>query len=191
MDYNIVVKLIFHYGLLAILVNRLDKFLRTKAHTKPSWDLIHSITPLNWGDYYLVPDYFLIINTLLFIPELKYFDQYMLEDVGNVFISLHWIRFFAVFLTAMPSPTPLGSRHVGFSTTDHDLILSGHNIQSLMTTLIIGQVSSSNWIIFFSWICAIGNMLGAILTRHHYTIDVYLTVIIVYLTYNQYLVPID
>jgi hypothetical protein len=190
MYYELGLKIIINSFFIAFIVSRSDKFLKPKAHNKPSWDVLHSITPEKWGDYYLIPDVFVFANTFLFMGELHQFDKYMLNDVTNVFISLHWIRVIAIFLTVMPSPTR-GGRAYGFSTSEHDLILSGHNIQSLLTTLIITQVTQSNLVLSMSWFCAIGNMLSAILNRHHYTIDVYLTIIIVYLTHQQYLVPID
>ncbi len=190
MYYELGIKIIVNYMAIAFIIARGDKFLKPRAHNKPSWDVFHSITPEKWGNYYLIPDYFLVANTLLFIGELKDFDKYMLNDTANVFISLHWIRVIAIFLTAMPSPAKM-DRAYGFSTSAHDLILSGHNIQSLLTTLVINQVSQSYLVLIISWSCAIGNIFSAILNRHHYTIDVYLTIIIVYLTHKLYLVPID
>uniref|UniRef100_A0A6C0E7S5 Sphingomyelin synthase-like domain-containing protein n=1 Tax=viral metagenome TaxID=1070528 RepID=A0A6C0E7S5_9ZZZZ len=188
--YEIGLKILINYAIIVYIITKGDKFLKPRAHNNPSWDILHNITPERWGDYYLIPDLFLITNTLLFIPELYNFDKYMLNSAANVFISLHWIRVIAIFLTAMPSPAK-NDRAYGFSTSAHDLILSGHNIQSLLTTLIITQVTQSSLILYTSWLCAIGNIFSAILNRHHYTIDVYLTIIVVYLTHQQYLVPID
>jgi len=181
MYYQVGIKLILNYALLGFLIKKIDKFLKTKAPEKPLWDIIHSITPEDWSKYHLLPDYFVIANTLLFLPELVDFDLGMINYVGNVYLYLHWLVFIGSFLTAISCP----------AKTEHLSCLSGHTIQTLLTTLIINQISRSDGVIVLSWVCTVGTIISAILTRNHYTIDIYSTIIIVYLSYQQYLNPID
>jgi hypothetical protein len=150
-------------------------------------DVFHNVFGTDVTKLNYVGDIFVGIEALLLASLLWYkrIDAELAKKVGLIALCLFLIRYFIQRLTNCRANVNV--QRPLLSSSDRWYILSGHTIAaSLMAYLIIQAPNVPGLAKGLAGLLAVGTVTASIITREHYTVDIILTFIIVYLAVKVY-----
>jgi hypothetical protein len=145
--------------------------------SKPLQDVMHDILP-DWSRYVHVRD---LVLPLFFIPILFIESkQSFLFDLWNYFLIIVTLKAITIFFTFLPPSNPDCHTKKYINHCYHQ-IFSGHN--SLVFLLYLLYIKHSTWFTYNVVLIApvIVYSILILMTRAHYTVDILISYIIVFL----------
>lgn len=180
---------ILHFITTFYQINRAK--INKSMNLKPLRDIIHEHSP-NLSDLK-----YRNLDSLFIIFLIPYFNRGSTNAIIHFFKALSvivLIRTISSSITDMPSSNPNCKYYTNFSsiysyTLGHcfDKIFSGHTAATLLLILSANKYNliSDSYLIYWILIQIIYVYFGLICTRHHYSVDVFLSYIITPLIYNS------
>lgn len=177
-----IVLLIIIIGLSSYVTDELGIwFYERRENENKVFDLIHEFTP----DFH---EYGGIVNLipLLFLGTFLFTKGNLIWEFAEKFLLLIFIRSLTIFLTILPKHENCLKRFE-WSTClvgqCYDKIFSGHTCLTVLAALLLhrgGYIPTWLGILFVTL-----ETLFILLTRSHYTIDVFFAMVITYLVYDK------
>jgi hypothetical protein len=156
-------------------------FYELQMNENKVFDLIHEFTP----DFH---EYEGIVNLIpiLFLGTFLFTKGNLVWEFAEKFLVLIFIRSLTIFLTILPKHENCSKRFewsTCFVGQCYDKIFSGHTCLTLLAALLLNRGGYiPPWLgilfVFLETICIL-------LTRSHYSIDVFFAMIITYLVYDK------
>lgn len=180
---------ILHFITTFYQINRAK--INKSMNLKPLRDIIHEHSP-NLSDLK-----YRNLDSLFIIFLIPYFNRGSSNAIIHFFKTLSvivLIRTISSSITDMPSSNPNCKYYTNFNsiysyTLGHcfDKIFSGHTAATLLLILSANKYNliSDSYLIYWILIQIIYVYFGLICTRHHYSVDVFLSYIITPLIYNS------
>lgn len=177
----VLIYLVLNRNALIRLETESEIFYNSKTNKNKVYDICHEYFPHIPGFEYASD-----IVLLLTIVYLVYSNYKLVYDAIGYVLIIYFIRFITVNLTVLPknSICKINDSAIMFRGGCYDKIFSGHFAVTYLLTLLLHENNYINTYVL--WAINIINGLFIIVSRNHYTIDIAVSLFVVWLVfYNK------
>jgi hypothetical protein len=177
----VLVYLVLNRNALIRLETESEMFYNSKTNKNKVYDICHEHFP-HIPEFEYASD----IVSLLTFAYLVYSNYKLVYDAIGYVLIIYFIRFITVNLTVLPknSICKLNDSAMMFRGGCYDKIFSGHFAVTYLLTLLLHENNYINT--YLLWAINIINGLFIIVSRNHYTIDIVVSLFVVWLVfYNK------
>lgn len=148
-------------------------------------DVFHNMAGKDFEKYNHINDYLLYANLLLVASQYKHLDVKLFRKLLPILVALFIFRHFLAMITNCEAPVRRDSRPT-LSLDKKWYVISGHLSVNMFTTYLILNSSAPQYLQCLSMALTILVFCFGIVSREHYSKDMFLTFVFVSLILKNY-----